>query len=220
MARADRLLVASIAHFDRPVPVGRLRPIYVGPVSGRWRPQAGSVAVQPARGRLRVLISYSTETLQNSPQRVQTALDALAGLPLDVIATTSGAFNAGRLRVPGNATVLDYLPHDSVMAAVELMVCHGGHGTTMAALSCGVPLVCVPGLGRDQAPIAARVSELGLGIALDSDARTGTIRDAVVAIFADHRYRSRAREFAHRTGQPDGTSHAAIEILAMLDEAV
>lgn len=28
--RADRLLVTSIAHFDRPVPVGRLRPVYVG----------------------------------------------------------------------------------------------------------------------------------------------------------------------------------------------
>ena len=219
-ARADRLLVTSIAHFDRPVPVGRLRPIYVGPVSGRWRPRTGSVAIQPACGRPRVLISYSTESLQNSPQRVQTALDALAGLPLDVLATTSGAFNAARLRVPGNATVLDYLPHGSVMATVELMVCHGGHGTTMAALSCGVPLVCVPGLGRDQAPIAARVSELGLGIALDSDATTGTIRDAVMAILADRRYRSRAQEFAHRTGQPDGTRHAAIELLAMLDEAI
>jgi UDP:flavonoid glycosyltransferase YjiC (YdhE family) len=219
-ARADRLLVASIAHFDRPVPVGRLRPIYVGPVSGQWRRRAGSVAIQPACGRPRVLISYSTESLQNSPQRVQTALDALSGLPLDVLATTSGAFNPGRLRVPGNATVLDYLPHDSVMATVELMVCHGGHGTTMAALSRGVPLVCVPGLGRDQAPIAARVSELGLGIALDSDPRTGTIQDAVMTILADHRYRSRAQEFAHRTGQPDGTRHAATELLAMLDEAI
>jgi UDP:flavonoid glycosyltransferase YjiC (YdhE family) len=116
--------------------------------------------------------------------------------------------------------VLDYLPHRSVMATVELMVCHGGHGTTMAALSCGVPLVCVPGLGRDQAPIAARVSELGLGIALDSDATTGSIRDAVMAILADRRYRSRAQQFAHRTGQPDGTRHAAIELLAMLDEAI
>ena len=143
-------------HLDR-----ALRPARAGrspapglrrPVSGRWRPQAASVAIQPACGRPRVLISYSTESVQNSPQRVQTALDALASLPLDVLATTSGAFNGARLRVPGNATVLDYLPHDCIMATVELMVCHGGHGTTMAALCCGVPLVCIPGLGRDQAP--------------------------------------------------------------------
>jgi UDP:flavonoid glycosyltransferase YjiC (YdhE family) len=154
--------------------------------------QAGSVAIQPASGRARVLISYSTESHQSSPHRVQTALDALAGLPLDGLATTSGAFSTAPLRVPGNATVLDYLRHGSVIATVELMVCHGGHGTTMAALSCGVPLICVPGLGRDQAPIAARVSELGLGIALDSEARTRTIRGAVMAILADHHYRSHA----------------------------
>jgi UDP:flavonoid glycosyltransferase YjiC (YdhE family) len=49
------------------------------------------------------------------------------------------------------------------------MVCHAGHGTTIMALCHGVPLICIPGIGRDQIPIADRVAELGLGVALPQD---------------------------------------------------
>jgi UDP:flavonoid glycosyltransferase YjiC (YdhE family) len=167
-------------------------------------------------GRPNVLVSYSTDGLQNSPQRLQTALDALDGLPVAVVATASGAFAVKELRVPANATVVDYLPHDLVMPTVMLVVCHAGHGTTMAALTHGVPLVCVPGLGRDQAPIAARVGELGLGIALGRDAPARAIRDEVLT---DRGYLERTREFARRTGKPDGARGAAREVLAMLDGA-
>jgi hypothetical protein len=45
----------------------------------------------------------------------------------------------------------------------------------MAALTHGFRSLCVPGLGRDQAPIAARVAELDLGFALDPDARAPDI---------------------------------------------
>jgi UDP:flavonoid glycosyltransferase YjiC (YdhE family) len=217
-SRSDLLLVASLAGFDRPLPTGRLRPVYVGPVSAQRSRQAGPLSIPPAGDRPPVLISYSTDSLQNSPRRLQTALDALDGLPVSVLASTSGAFDATRLRVPGNATVLDYLPHDSVMATVALVVCHAGHGTTMAALTHGVPLICVPGLGRDQEPIAMRVSELGLGIALQRDASARMIRDAAKTILADHRYRESARDFAQRTAQPDGAQRAAAELLTVLDD--
>jgi UDP:flavonoid glycosyltransferase YjiC (YdhE family) len=207
-ARSDLLRVASLAQFDRPLPTGRLRPVYVGPVSARRGWQAGPLPIGPAGERPRVLISFSTDSLQNSARRLQTALDALDGLPVTVLASASGAFDPSRLRVPANATVLDYLPHDSVMPTVVLVVCHAGHGTTMAAVTRGVPLVCVPGLGRDQEPIAARVSELGLGVALRRDASAEMIRDAARTVLADDGYRGRARDFA-RTAQPDGAQRAA-----------
>ena len=192
--------------------------MYVGPVSA-WQSQGSvSISLPPPRGRRRVLISYSTDRLQNSPERLQAALDALASLPVDVIASTSGAFAATRLRVPANATVLGYLPHDSVMASVALVVCHAGHGTTMAALTHGVPLVCIPGLGRDQEPVATRVSELGLGGALERDASAHTSRGAAKTILADDGYLVRARDFARRTGPIDGAQRAAHELLALLDQ--
>lgn len=217
-AQADLLLVASLANFDQRAPAGGLRPVYVGPVSSPRRPDSSPPPIRPARGRPRVLISYSTDGLQNAPHRVQTALDALAGLPVAVLASTSAAFSAAKLSVPANATVLDYVPHDSIMATAALAVCHAGHGTTMAALSHGVPLICIPGLGRDQAPIAARVSELGLGIALTGDATASAIRGAATTILADRSYRLRARAFATRAGQTDGAARAATELLAMIDE--
>ena len=104
------------------------------------------------------------------------------------------------------------------MVAVALVICHAGHGTTMAALTRGVPLVCVPGHGRDQEPIATRVSELGLGIALPRAASARMIRDAARAILADGGYRARARDFAQLAGQPDGAQRAADELLRLFDE--
>jgi UDP:flavonoid glycosyltransferase YjiC (YdhE family) len=217
-ARPDCLLVASLEHFDRPLPPGPLRPIYVGPVMSTPHGQDERSSIAAEEGRPRVLVSYSTDRLQNSPRRLQTALDALAALPVSVLATTSGAFPADEVRAPDNATVREYLAVDVVVANAALVLCHAGHGTTMAALTHGVPLVCVPGLGRDQEPIATRVSELGLGIGLPSDATTMTIRHAATTVLADTTYRDRAHAFAQRAESSDGAQRAAAELVAMLDQ--
>lgn len=73
-------------------------------------------------------------------------MDALASLPVQVVAGTSGPFPAGRLSVPSNARAQDYLPLAGLMRRAALAVCHAGHGAAMAALAQGVPLVC-PGIG-------------------------------------------------------------------------
>jgi UDP:flavonoid glycosyltransferase YjiC (YdhE family) len=86
----------------------------------------------------------------------------------------------------------------------------------MTALSHGVPVVAVPGLGRDQRPIAARVADLGLGIALADDATSGEIRDAVSAVLGDRGYRRRARSFARRHAHTDAALEAALEVEAMI----
>lgn len=213
----DLLVVATAAQFDRPLPRVSLSPVYVGPVTAGPRHESASSAVPPPSAAPRVLVSYSTDSLQNSPLRLQTALDALAGLPIDVLATTSGTFDAGRLRIPSNATVVDYVPHEAVIPHAALVVCHAGHGTTMAALTRGVPVVCVPGPGRDQAPIAQRADELGLGVALSGDATAPIIRGAVETVLADGSYLERARAFARELDPGDGAERAAAELLALLD---
>jgi UDP:flavonoid glycosyltransferase YjiC (YdhE family) len=156
-----------------------------------------------------VIVSYSTDRLQNSPERLQVALDGLANLPVRVLATTSGTFAPERLSAPANVTVLDDIAHEELMGEAEAVVAHAGHGTTLAALCHGVPVVCVPGVGRDQVPIARRVDELGLGVALASQSSAGEIRSAVAAVLSDPSYRRRAREFMHRCGDPDGATVAA-----------
>ena len=208
----EAVIVASLLQFDR-VP----RPLpenvaYVGPIT-RISGNHPSITIAPdSTNRPNVLISYSTDRLQNSPERLQEALDGLAGLRVRVLASTSGAFEPEQLSVPPNANVVDDLRHDQVMAMAQAVVTHGGHGTTLGALCHGRPVVCVPGLGRDQVPIARRVAELGLGVALAMDATARDIGGAVGTVLRDRSYRERAREFKRQCGATDGAT-AAAEIL-------
>lgn len=203
------LLVASLAHFDRaPMPLPS-NATYVGMVS---RPDRAFPKPQPARQTLNrplVLVSYSTDPLQNSPARVQAALDGLADLPVDVLATTSRTFDAAYLSVPSNATVVDDVSHTDVMQSAAVVVAHAGHGTTLSALCYGVPLVCVPGIGRDQVPIAIRVAELGLGIALIERASPADIGKAVSTLLSDASIQERMAEFTSRCGDRAGAATAA-----------
>src|SRR5664279_1365331 len=121
----DALLVASLRHFDREPPVG-MPASYIGPVTAP--PTRAQDFSAPYDDRPTVVVSYSTDRLQNGPRRVQTALNALADLPVRVLASTSCLFPAARLRVPAPATVFDYLPLSSALQGAALAVCHAGHG--------------------------------------------------------------------------------------------
>jgi len=212
----EALIVTSIIDFDRPPTPLPGNATYVGPVlRPNRRVQRDAVPPEPSPLPL-VLISYSTDPLQNSPERLQTALSGLAQLPVRVLGTTSGTFDSRHLTVPSNAAVLNDMPHDQFMPMAQVAVGHAGHGTTLAALCHGVPVVCVPALGRDQVPIARRVAELGLGIALTSGASAEDIRTAVTAILADASYRERAQHFKHRCGHLDGAATAAEVLEATL----
>jgi EryCIII-like glycosyltransferase len=212
----ERLLVASVPAFDRPPVPLPSNAVYVGWVRSPDRKYVTHSPRIESTGDPIVLISYSTDPLQNHPERVQSALDALADLPLQVVATTSGTFAVDQLSIPDNATAVDYLPHDQWMPMAAVVVGHAGHGTTMAALYHGAPLVCVPGLGRDQAPIAARVAELGLGLALTDNAASADIRAAVTDIVGDSSYRIRARVFRDQCRDFGGAGDASAELEALV----
>ena len=51
------------------------------------------------------------------------------------------------------------------MAAADLVICHGGHGTLARALAAGVPVLCCPAVG-DMAENGARVAWSGAGLML------------------------------------------------------
>ena len=68
--------------------------------------------------------------------------------------------------LPANVHVERWVAQASVMPHAAAMVAHGGAGTTLAALTAGVPLVLLP-QSADQPINARRVAELGAGLALD-----------------------------------------------------
>jgi MGT family glycosyltransferase len=110
-----------------------------------------------------ILVTTSTE-FQDDGRLVRTALEALAGEPYHVVATLPSA-SADGLRVPANATVLPFAPHEPILARCACAITHGGMGVTQKALSLGVPVCAVP-FGRDQPEVARRVEVAGAGARL------------------------------------------------------
>ena len=112
------------------------------------------------------LVLVAPSTAQDPECRlVRVALEALADEPVRVLATTNGHYPREGIEVPANARLYGWLSYSQAMAAADLVVCHGGHGTVARALGAGVPVLCCPAVG-DMAENGARVGWAGVGLAL------------------------------------------------------
>ncbi len=89
------------------------------------------------------------------------------------------------------------------------MITHGGHGSVMAALAHGVPLVCIPGVGADQPIIAARTEALGAGTTKSPQAPASELHDAAEHVLSTPSYHHAARRLAKIIGQHDGAADGA-----------
>src|SRR5262245_6866381 len=75
----------------------------------------------------------------------RTALAALADLDARVLLTVGRAFDPAVLgEVPAHVHVERWVDQADVLAVADLVVCHGGSGTTYGAVAAGVPVVAVP----------------------------------------------------------------------------
>jgi MGT family glycosyltransferase len=112
-----------------------------------------------------------------------------------VVVTTGPSIAPDALAAPANATIARFVPHQQVLPRASIVVTHGGLGTVMAALSQGVPMVCVP-MGRDQFFNAAMVERLGAGRTVTMDADCDTIRGVVEGILEDPQAKAAAKAMA------------------------
>jgi len=212
--RCDLAIVATPREFEGPgEPASNVR--FVGPILdgppltrtvGTARPHDGPDPL--------VVVSFSTSEMGQVPV-LQRILDALGQLPARVLVTSGPAVDPRDLRAAANTEVVGYLPHDVVLPAASVVVTHAGLGTVMAALTHGVPIVCMP-MGRDQFFNAGRVAELGAGCMLSIDAAAGVIADAVTSVLADPAPRENAKRMAIAIADYGGATDAvdALETLA------
>jgi UDP:flavonoid glycosyltransferase YjiC (YdhE family) len=121
--------------------------------------------------------------------------DAVEGIEAHVLLTLGPAVSASDLRLPTNVATESFVTHRAVLPNVDLVVTHAGHGTVMAAVTAGVPLVCTP-MGRDQFLVAARVEALGLGVALPANSSVEQVRHTIVTGISDRQLRRRTTAFA------------------------
>jgi UDP:flavonoid glycosyltransferase YjiC (YdhE family) len=94
-----------------------------------------------------------------------------------------------------------------VLPHAELVVCHGGSGTTFGALAAGVPLVLVP-VFADQFENARRIAGAGAGQTVRADGRSRKgdgvigpggaprIARAIATVLAEPSFRRNARRIA------------------------
>ena len=110
-----------------------------------------------------VLVTFGT-IFNRRPELWSAALDAI-GDDVSVIAAYGpnrppplGRYNTRRVRME------PYVPFDVVLPRCRAVVTHGGYGTVIAALSCGVPLCCIP-MSADNPVNAMAVELAGVGLA-------------------------------------------------------
>jgi MGT family glycosyltransferase len=156
----------------------------------------------------------------NTPGVFETVLAGLGGEPYNVIVTVGPDRDPSELGPqPGNVHVERYLPHSLLLPHCDVVVAHGGSGTTFAALAHGLPLLTLS-QGANQEWDGRRCAELGVGITLPAvppaALTPAAARAAVAALVDDPRYRAAARrvqaEIAQMPGE--GRAVAALEHLA------
>ena len=103
-----------------------------------------------------------------------------------------------------------------VLPRCDLVVQHGGMGTTHAVLTHGIPQMVVPH-AADQRGQARRVAEAKVGLNLSAhDVRNGKLLEGAKALTQDERVQANARKFAERMASLGGPRRAADLLLEMV----
>jgi UDP:flavonoid glycosyltransferase YjiC (YdhE family) len=126
------------------------------------------------------------------PWLYRTVIDALADLPIRLLVTVGDAADPAALGwLPAHVRVERWIPQAEVFTEADVMVGHGGFGTTLGALLAGLPQVVVP-LFADQPYNAQRIAAVGAGLATDP----AGVREAVERVLAEPGFRAAAGRVA------------------------
>jgi MGT family glycosyltransferase len=212
--RAERIFTSFPESFEGAGDGKAAHPVYrVGPA--KEVASATSSAMAPNNDGLPlVYITFGTiaTTLPEAQQLYQTAVAAVADLPVRALLTTGRGFDLGILgSVPENVRVEAWVPQAEVFPQTAVMVCHGGSGTVLGGLAACVPQVVVP-LGADQPLNAKRIAAIGAGLAL-SNPDTATLRAAIERILGDSGFRDAARLVSREMFTLHGIDEAASALL-------
>jgi UDP:flavonoid glycosyltransferase YjiC (YdhE family) len=140
------------------------------------------------------------------PALYRAAIEALAPLAIRVLLTVGDAEReiAELGKMPSNVHVETWVPHDDAARLADVIICHGGFGSTLGALARGTPLVVLPLFSNDQWANGEALTRTGAGITVADDATERKVLDlpgpttiaelagAVTSILEDPAYRRAA----------------------------
>jgi UDP:flavonoid glycosyltransferase YjiC (YdhE family) len=160
-----------------------------------------------------VLVSLST-TFQDQAPVLARLLRAFDGQAARGLVTVGPAVDTRDFTAPPNVALRSWVPHAAVLPQSSAVVTHCGHGTVMAALSHGVPIVGLP-MGRDQNDVAARVVAGGLGLRLAPTAASEQLWAAIRRVVAEPSFRQAAEQMRMALAREHGARRAAEELEAL-----
>ncbi|MFI8091347.1 nucleotide disphospho-sugar-binding domain-containing protein [Streptomyces sp. NPDC086080] len=194
----------SVEYVIDPCPGALEPPVRAARLPVRFVPYNGGgvapdwVDVPGRRPRIAVTWSTALTTMSGPASRVLPRIvSALAGLDAEVVLTGTADDVASLGRVPERVRVLERCPLLALLAHSDLVVHHGGSGSTMTALAAGVPQLAVT-FASEQARVAERLSGTGAGRHLPGHLATGAAIRAAAEELLDgpghHRAAWRLRE--------------------------
>jgi UDP:flavonoid glycosyltransferase YjiC (YdhE family) len=185
---------------------------YFGPFAERGASSNWASPWPSSDERPLVLVSFSTGPYWDQTSRILRTVEALSVCPCRVF-VTSGRTHIAPAQMPGNTVVVERAPHDAILPKAALTVTHAGHGTLLASLSHGVPLLCLPNPVADQPSLARQIEILGCGLSLDGEtASSAAIRAAVERLLKGPSYEARASILADRISDSPGVACAVSEL--------
>lgn len=111
--------------------------------------------------------------------------------------------------LPPGTRLLNWAPYEHLLPRCQIVIHHGGMGTTHRALIHGIPQIAVP-YAADQRIQARRLAEAKVGLHLTAhDVRQGQLREGVRALLQADWVRANARAFAREMAGLGGVERAA-----------
>jgi UDP:flavonoid glycosyltransferase YjiC (YdhE family) len=202
-------LCTSIAELDPEAGQAPASFEFIGPCFEQLPASNWTAPWESGDDRPLILVSFSTGTAWNQTSRIESTVAAFADGPFRVV-VTAGRAATGHMPAHENIVLLPHLPHAEILPEASLMVTHAGHGTVMASLAHGVPMLCLPNPAADQPALARQISALGAGVALDGEtAKPQEIAEAAWHLLACGSYRESAERLASVIARSPGAPAAA-----------
>lgn len=149
------------------------------------------------RDRSRPLVYLTLGTGFGTVAVFREAIAGLSELDCDVLAATGPAVDPAALGpVPGTVRAVPWVPQADLLRHADLVVHHGGSGTTLATLAAGLPQLLLP-QGADQFGNAEAVSTTGAGARLlPGQCDAARVASETRRLLTDPTVAARAREVA------------------------
>lgn len=171
-----------------------------------------------AAGERPIVFTQGTSAVHDADTFMRESLAAVETLGRRAIFVLDET-RAREWRARANSAVLitGYAPYSDLFPRADLIVHHGGIGTTAQALRSGRPQLIVPYLA-DQPDNAVRVERLGCGCAIPQNRyKRKRVLAEIEALLGSSAYARNAQDIARVVAQERGAERAAEIILRVLD---